>query len=118
MNNLLTTLLLLGLSTSAMADEAAAQSHGGMSSLIMFGAMFVMMYFILIRPQSKRAKEHRNLIASIGKGDEVVTTGGMLGRIERDAGSFFIMALADGVEVPVQKQAVVQLLPKGTLKSI
>jgi len=80
--------------------------------------MFVMMYFLMIRPQSKRAKEHRQLLTKLAKGDEVLTQAGMLGRIERDAGNFFILALAEGVEVPVQKQSVVQLLPKGTLKSI
>ncbi len=102
-----------------MADETAAAAHGGgVGSLIMFGAMFVMMYFLLIRPQSKKAKEHRNLIASLAKGDEILTSGGILGKIERDAGTFFIVALTEGVEVPVQKQAVVQVLPKGTLKSI
>ncbi len=112
---LLTTLLAVPL---AHADEAAAGHGGSMSSLIMFGALFVMMYFLMIRPQSKRAKEQRNLIANLTKGDEVVTQGGMLGTIQRDAGTFFILALAEGVEVPVQKQAVTQLLPKGTLKAI
>lgn len=119
MRKMLFGLLVLA-TPCAFADEAVAtaSAHGGMSSLLMFGAMFVMMYFLLIRPQSKRAKEHRNLLASLTKGDEVVTSGGMLGKIERDAGTFFIVTLSEGVEVPVQKQAVVQLLPKGTLKSI
>lgn len=105
----------------AYADETttvAAAAGGGMSSMLVFGAMFVAMYFLMIRPQSKRAKEHRNLLSSLTKGDEVITQGGLLGKIERDAGSFFILALSEGVEVPVQKQSIVQLLPKGTLKSI
>lgn len=120
MNKMLSILLLLSVvAPAAFADEAAASAHGGgMSSMLMFGAMFVMMYFLLIRPQSKRAKEHRNLLASLAKGDEIVTQGGMLGKIERDAGNFFIITLSEGVEVPVQKQAVTQVLPKGTLKSI
>lgn len=118
LKKLSTLLLSAGISFPVFADEAAAGAHGGYGSLIMIGAMFVMMYFILIRPQSKRAKEQRNMIASITKGDEVVTQGGMLGKVERDAGSFFIISLSEGVEVPVQKQAVIQLLPKGTLKSI
>lgn len=95
-----------------------AGTGGGISSLIMFGALFVMMYFLMIRPQSKRAKEHRDMLASIAKGDEVITQGGILGTVLRDAGNFFVLGLGEGVEVPVQKQAVVQLLPKGTLKSI
>lgn len=105
---------------AAASNAAAAGAAGGsgMQSLIMFGALFIMMYFLMIRPQSKRAKEQRNMLASITKGDEVVTQGGLLGTVARDAGSFFIITVGDGVEIPVQKQAVVQLLPKGTLKSI
>jgi preprotein translocase subunit YajC len=112
---------LLFVATNVLADGAApagGMAGGGLGSLVMFGALFVMMYFLMIRPQSKRAKEHRNLLASLTKGDEVITQGGLLGRIERDAGSFFILALSEGVEVPVQKQSITQLLPKGTLKSI
>jgi len=115
-------LALLGFIPLAYADEPVTTvgqaAGGGLSSMLIFGAMFVMMYFLMIRPQSKRAKEHRELLTKLGKGDEVVTQAGMLGRIERDAGNFFIIALAEGVEVPVQKQSVIQLLPKGTLKSI
>lgn len=113
--------LALGLISVVHADAApAAQSGAGgaMGSMVMFGALFIMMYFLMIRPQSKRAKEHRTLLASLTKGDEVLTQGGILGKVERDAGNFLILALAEGVEVPVQKQSVVQLLPKGTIKSI
>lgn len=119
---ILSLLTCAGFVPSAFADEAAAAgagAHGsGLSSLIMFGAIFVMMYFLMIRPQSKRAKEQRNMLASIAKDDEVVTQGGLLGKVVRDTGSFFILALSEGVEVPVQKQSVVQVLPKGTLKTI
>jgi len=118
-SKLLLLLTLCGFFPVAYADEAvSAASGGGMSSLVIFGAMFVMMYFLMIRPQSKRAKEHRDLLANLSKGDEVITQGGLLGKIERDTGSFFILALSEGIEVPVQKQSIVQLLPKGTLKSI
>ena len=117
--SIMTLLVLVGFMPIAFADDAAAVAHGGgMSSLIMFGALFVMMYFLMIRPQSKKAKEHRNMLASIKKDDEVVTQGGLLGRISKDAGSFYIITLTEGVEVPVQKQSIVQLLPKGTLKTI
>lgn len=115
---LITGLILAVCTSIAAADEAAAGAHGGMSSMIMIGAMFAMMYFLMIRPQSKRAKEHRNLLANLTKGDEVITQGGMVGTIARDAGNFFILSLNEGIEVPVQKQAVVQQLPKGTLKAI
>ena len=112
-------LSMCGFVPMAYADDVAgAAAGGGMSSLVVFGAMFVMMYFLMIRPQSKRAKEHRNLLSSLTKGDEVITQGGLLGKIERDAGTFFILSLSEGVEVPVQKQSIVQLLPKGTLKAI
>ena len=117
-SKLFTVLCMLAFVPVVSADPAAAAAGGGMGSLVMFGALFIMMYFLMIRPQSKRAKEHRDLLSNLSKGDEVVTQGGMLGRIERDAGSFFILALAEGLEVPVQKQSSVQLLPKGTLKSI
>lgn len=119
--------LLSCIVTPAFAEEAANAAttapgalagHGGWSSMLMFGALFVMMYFLMIRPQSKRAKEHRNLLASLTKGDEVVTQGGLVGTIVRDAGNFFIVALQQGVEVPIQKQAVVQQLPKGTLQTL
>ncbi len=120
--NIKSVIVLFGLLTfipAAYADAApAAQAGGAMGSMVMFGALFIMMYFLMIRPQSKRAKEHRNLLASLTKGDEVLTQGGILGKVERDAGNFLILALAEGVEVPVQKQSVVQLLPKGTIKSI
>lgn len=112
---------LVGFMPMAYADDVAATAGGhgnSLSSMIMFGAIFVMMYFLMIRPQSKRAKEHRNLLATLTKDDEVVTQGGLLGRIVRSSGNFFIIALSEGVEVTVQKQSVAQVLPKGTLKTI
>jgi preprotein translocase subunit YajC len=117
----LTVLGLVGFMPVAMAeDAAAAAAHGGSAwgSMITFGAIFAMMYFLMIRPQSKRAKELRNMVASIAKDDEVVTQGGLLGKVVREAGNFFIIALSAGVEVPVQKQSIIQVLPKGTLKTI
>lgn len=124
MKRLITMLVVLvGFMPMAYADNAAApaasaHAGGGMSSLIMFGALFVMMYFLMIRPQSKKAKEHRDMLARIKVDDEVVTQGGLLGRISKDAGSFFIITLSEGVEVAIQKQSIVQSLPKGTLKTI
>lgn len=98
--------------------SVVAPASGGMGSFFMIGLLFVMMYFMMIRPQSKKAKEHKELILKLVKGDEVVIQGGLLGKIARDAGNFFVVALADGVEVTVQKQAIAQMLPKGTLKAI
>lgn len=118
---ILTLLVLVGLTPLAHADDVATAvgAHGGSwSSMVMFGAIFVMMYFLMIRPQSKRAKEHRNLLSTLAKDDEVVTQGGLLGKIVRISGNFFIIALSEGVEVTIQKQSVAQVLPKGTLKTI
>lgn len=103
------------------ADGAQAGGQAGnplMSNMVMIFVLFAMMYFLLIRPQSKKAKEHRALLDSLTTGDEVVTTGGLVGKIARVADNFFVLTIADGVEVPVQKQAVTLALPKGTLKSI
>lgn len=117
---ILSALTLLMFVPSVFADAPAqnAAHGGGLSSLLMFGAIFIMMYFLMIRPQSKRAKEHRNMLSTLAKDDEVVTQGGLLGRIVRDVDGFLIIAVSNGIEIPVQKQAIVQVLPKGTLKTI
>ena len=81
--------------------------------LVGFIAIF---YFLLWRPQQKRAKEHRNLIDNLAKGDEVATSGGVMGRITKVADDVVTMEITDGVQVLVQKPAVAMLLPKGTLK--
>ncbi|MGD0466480.1 MAG: preprotein translocase subunit YajC [Gammaproteobacteria bacterium] len=86
--------------------------------IIMIAVLLGGMYFLMIRPQSKRAKEHSNLLSGLVKGDEVVTTGGLVGKINKIVDQFLILIIAEGVEVTVQKQAVSFVLPKGTLKSI
>ena len=80
--------------------------------LVMFGVL----YLVMIRPQMKKQKEHKNMIDNIVKGDEVVTAGGFLGRISKLGDAFISVELADGVEVQMQRSAVVQVLPKGTMK--
>jgi len=80
--------------------------------LVMFGVL----YLVMIRPQMKKQKEHKNMIESIVKGDEVVTAGGFLGRISKLGDAFISVELANGVEVQMQRSAVVQVLPKGTMK--
>jgi len=79
-------------------------------------AMFVLMYFLLIRPQQKRAKDHKNLLKELKKGDEVVTNGGVLGKINSVDESFATLEIAEGVVVKVQKQGINQKLPKGSAK--
>lgn len=78
--------------------------------------MFVVLYFVMIRPQMKRQKEHKAMIDALAKGDEVVVAGGLLGRVSKMGDSFLTVEVANGVEVQVQRAAVVQVLPKGTFK--
>ncbi|MDR9406121.1 MAG: preprotein translocase subunit YajC [Spiribacter sp.] len=100
-------------------SDALAQSGeptAGLTGLIFPIALIVIFYFLLIRPQQKRAKEHKKLVQNLGKGDEVLTTGGIVGRITDVGDTFSSLELADGVEVRLQKSAVAQVLPKGSLK--
>jgi preprotein translocase subunit YajC len=78
--------------------------------------MFVVLYFVMIRPQMKRQKEHKSMIEALGKGDEVVTTGGLLGKVSKVGDTYLSLELATGVEVQCQRSAVIQVLPKGTVK--
>jgi preprotein translocase subunit YajC len=78
--------------------------------------MFVVLYFVMIRPQMKRQKEHKTMIEALAKGDEVVTSGGVLGKVSKLGDNFLHVEVANGVELQVQRSAVVQVLPKGTLK--
>ena len=78
--------------------------------------MFVVLYFIMIRPQMKKQKEHRAMVEALAKGDEVVTAGGMLGKVSSLGENYIGVEIANGVEVQLQRQAVVQVLPKGTMK--
>ena len=93
-----------------------APPGGGLQLLLMIGIFFLIMYFLLIRPQQKRAKEHKNLVASLTKGDEVVTSGGILGRVADIGDSFIQLEVQDGVKIKVQKQSVSSMMPKGTFK--
>ena len=103
--------------SSAYAQTAAG---GDMSSSLMsmlpLVLMFVVLYFIMIRPQMKRQKEHRAMIDALAKGDDVATAGGFLGKVTRLGDQYLGVEIANGVEIQVQRQAVVQVLPKGTIK--
>lgn len=102
-------------------SDAWAQAAGGASpqsgfaSLIPLILIFVIFYFLLLRPQMKRAKEHKKMVSALAKGDEVVTTGGLLGKITRVDDNFASVEIADGVVVRMQKAAITSMLPKGTL---
>ena len=101
-----------------IAQAAAPQpAGGGMSMIIMMVVLFGLMYFMMIRPQMKRQKEHRALISALAKGDEVVTNGGLAGRVEEVGDTFVTVEIAPNVKVKLQKGAIANVLPKGTLKS-
>ncbi|MGB3839541.1 MAG: preprotein translocase subunit YajC [Rhodanobacter sp.] len=102
---------------SPVIAQATPQQGGGMSMIIMMVVLFGLMYFMMIRPQMKRQKEHRALIAALAKGDEVITNGGLAGRVEEVGDTFVTVEIAPNVKVKLQKGAVQQVLPKGSLKS-
>ena len=105
------------ISDAAAAAAPATQQSDPMTSLIFFGGMILIFYFILIRPQSKRAKEHRELVAQLSKGDEVVTNGGILGKITEVSEQYITLEIAENVQMKFQRQAVATVLPKGSLKA-
>jgi preprotein translocase subunit YajC len=100
----------------AQTTGAAAQEPNGLLSMLPLLAVFAVMYFIMIRPQMKRQKETKAMIEALAKGDEVVTTGGVLGTITKVGESFLSVEVAKGVELQVQRGAIAQVLPKGTIK--
>lgn len=101
-----------------MAAPAPAGEANPMITLLMFAGLFVFMYFLIIRPQRKRQKEHQNLVSALAKGDEVVMTSGMLGKITKLDGDYVEVDVADNVLLKFQRVAVHAVLPKGTIKSI
>ena len=102
---------------SAWAQGASPQGGGG-SFLFLMIFFVVIFYFFLIRPQMKQAKEHKQLVSNLAKGDEIVTNGGMLGKINQVGDNFIVLEVARDTEVKVQKTAVSAVLPKGTLKTL
>jgi len=107
-----------------LISPAFAQTAGGVgdmgqwTGLLPIVLMFVLLYFMLIRPQMKRAKEHKAMTEALQKGEEVITSGGVLGKITKVGEAYIALEVAPGVEVSVQKSAIQTLLPKGTIKSI
>lgn len=103
----------------AYAEGAPAAAPGGdpMTGMLFFIGMIVIFYFLLIRPQQKRAKEHRKMVEALEKGNEVVTSGGILGKVVDVAEQYLTVEIADGVQIRVQRHAVSTVLPKGSLKA-
>ncbi len=105
--------------SDAFAQAAApAQNDASLISLLPMIGILVLFYFLLIRPQSKRAKEHKQMVEALQRGDEVVTNGGILGQVINVSESYVIVEIAPGIEVTTLKSSVQTLLPKGTLRSI
>lgn len=102
----------------ANAGSQAAQGPDGFTQLIIFGGFMVLMYFLMIRPQTKRAKEHKAMMEALNKGDEVVTSGGLIGKIIDVKEQHVKVKLSDGVEILMEKQAISKTLPKGTIKAL
>jgi preprotein translocase subunit YajC len=101
------------------AMAAAPQGQGdALTSLLPLVLIFIVFYFLLIRPQSKKAKEHKQMVEALAKGDEIVTNGGLLGRISKVGDNFVELEVAEGVTVKVQRQAAASLMPKGTIKGL
>ena len=98
--------------------QAAPSGDPGYIGLLPIVLMFVLLYFLMIRPQMKRAKETKSMIEALQKGDEVITAGGVLGRITRISDAYISLEIAPNLEINVQKAAIQVLLPKGTIKSI
>jgi preprotein translocase subunit YajC len=105
-----------------LIGQAWAQGAGGvggdMLGLLPILLMFVVLYFLMIRPQMKRAKEHKAMIEALQKGDEVVTAGGVVGRVSKIGDNYVSLQVADNVEITVQRPSVQVVLPKGTLKAL
>ena len=104
--------------TTAYAAEAGATGGGDFINILFLGGFVVIFYFLLWRPQSKRRKDHQTLMTGLAKGDEIVTTGGIVGQINKVEDDFVKMQVAPNLELRVQKSAVGATLPKGTLKQL
>ena len=104
--------------SNAYAQAPSIGGDGGLMGLLPIVLMFVVLYFLMIRPQMKRAKEAKAMIEALQKGDEVITAGGILGRISKINEAYVTLEIAAGTEISVQKAAVQTLLPKGTLKTL
>jgi preprotein translocase subunit YajC len=106
----------MNLISPAYAQAAAAPASGGMSQILILVVFVAIFYFMLIRPQQKRAKEQQAMLAKLAAGDEVVTSGGILGKLTEVGDSFVTLEIAENVRIRVQRGQISQLMPKGTLK--
>lgn len=110
--------LAVSLSASPVWAQAAGPQGNPITAFLPLILLFVVFYFLLIRPQQKKAKEHRQMVEALGKGNEVVTNGGLLGKVTDMDENYVTLKLAEGVEVKCQRVAIMTVLPKGTIKSL
>jgi preprotein translocase subunit YajC len=103
--------------SDALAADPASQADP-ITSLLPLVFIFIVFYFLLIRPQSKKAKEHKQMVEALAKGDEVVTNGGLLGKLTKVGDSFVDVELTEGVTVKLQRNAIANVMPKGTIKGL
>lgn len=108
--------MLISSAFAQTAPAAGGDMQSSLMSMLPLVLMFVVLYFVMIRPQMKRQKEHRSMIDALAKGDEVATAGGVVGRVSKLGDTYLGVEIAPGVEIQVQRSAVVQVLPKGTFK--
>jgi preprotein translocase subunit YajC len=104
--------------SNAFAQTTAAGAESSLMSFLPIILMFVVLYFLMIRPQMKRQKEQKSMMDALAKGDEVITAGGLLGKVLKVADAYVTIEIANGTEAVVQKSAISTLLPKGTIKSL
>ncbi len=104
--------------SDAMAQTSGGLGGGGLEGLVLPIGMIVLLYFLMIRPQMKRQKEHKKLVESLAKGDEVQTDGGLMGKVTELGDNFAEIEIADGVGVKIRRQSISGVMPKGTLKEL
>jgi len=104
--------------SDAMAQSAGGQSGFDFTAILPLIIMFGIFYFLLIRPQQKKAKEHKSLVAALKKGDEIITNGGLLAKVTEVGDNFLTCKIAEKVEIKIQSHAVTNVLPKGTIKDL
>lgn len=109
---------LISTAYAATSSQAGSPAASGLSSIALLLALLVIFYFLILRPQNKRIKEQQILINGLQEGDEVITTGGLVGRITKVGDQFVVLSLADKIEVTLQKQAISATLPRGTMASL
>lgn len=111
-------IILILIPFTAHANQQESDLSGGLSSILLFIGLFAIMYFVIIRPQTKKAKEHKNLIENIKINDEIITNSGILGKIEKITDQFVIIEICNNTTIIMKKEFISTIIPKGTIKNI